>query len=199
MNAAVASPPMAWPNWPRPTRPRPNSSCRSTPTRSSSAPASRPRCCTRWRCGRWRPTAPNRRAASTRCPIRPMTSACTNGARARRCRAATGHRRWPRSARWAPPSAAIRAGAISRRACWRRPASAATPSRCTARRRVRPPSTASWPPTSSASPPTRCARGNPTTAPRRRRRSHAIRRSSARWSCSRSSATAGPWPNGTMR
>ena len=61
--------------------------------------------CTRPRCGRWRPTNPIPRAASTPCPKARTTSACTNGACAKRCRAATGARRSPPSARWATSSA----------------------------------------------------------------------------------------------
>ena len=72
------------------------------------------------------------------------------------------------------------------------------PTACTARRRRSPTSMASSPPTSSTCR-MRCARGCPTTAPRRRPRSRAIRRSCARWGCSSSTASAGRCANGTMR
>ena len=199
-SAAAGSPRRAWRGW-RKSVPQAGRSaaCRSTRRRSASPKPTAAACCTRPRCGRWRRTNPNPRAASTPCPTSAYDDKPARMARARSDGALGLARRAgrdPQDGRQAARRFALdlfrgaavradrrqgrRAGAVSRRG-----AQAAS-------------STASSPPTASTSR-MRCARGSRTTATRRRPRSRAIRRSCARWRCTGSIAAAGRNANGTTR
>ena len=95
----------------------PSRCCRRWRRRCSSPTPSATACCTRSRCGRWRPTTTAARAGSRPCPKPPGTSACTSGAYARPWRGRTGARRWPASNAWAARSVRSHAGAISKPVC----------------------------------------------------------------------------------
>ena len=199
-SAAAASPRTGSRGWPSRCRWPAKRNCRSTRRRSASPRRTAAACCTRPRCGRWRRTSPNRRSASTPCRRPPTTSACTNGARARRWRAPTGaaalaairkmgdkqrsDSRWQYFEARLPERTGDKAGGAAR--CIAKPRDKAEFHGFLAADRIDAPyALCPWQP------------GDADARPRRRRARS--RRSCARWSCTASTAAAGRRANGTTR